>query len=145
MVIVLPNHADLYQKENYNNLNLWAFKRKITYRRYSFDLDNMTGDLIKTDYYDYEIVAELQPGNLLYSLSSVGQIINETAYLYIQREINNYEQLPYRFRPQLNDEVMCDNIWYRINTINAKIIGESEVGFECELKRIKNENEVGWI
>lgn len=142
--IVLPKGADLFDCAYSETLNEWEFSKKVTYRRYQFTEDNMTGDLDKSDYTDYDIYAEVQTLGTYRDMSKTGEVEIGDVVLYTHREIK-YDRdgniIDNPFRPQLHDEFEEDGFWYRIDKIYPYYVGESELAFECFSKRIDNEND----
>ena len=76
-----------------------------------------------------------------------GELQVGDATLFIPRELKDLRtgsMISNTFRPQLHDEFKEDGIWYKILSIQSQYIGESEVAFECESRRIGNDNQGGW-
>lgn len=88
LIIAIPQGADSFNCGSYSEtIEQWEFIKPVTYRRYSFWEDNMTGDLQKDDYVDYEINGEVQTEYIGHEIARAGEQVFGDAMLYIPREV----------------------------------------------------------
>ena len=146
-VIAISHSAAVFDDMLDEIFDTSAFQNDITYRRFDIDEDNMTGDIDKSIYNDYEIYGNIDIEQIRHNTQKVGETEMSDATLFVPREIRTERDgtmITQSFRPQINDEVKENNIWYRIYSLQPHFIGEFEVELECGLKRVGNDNDDYW-
>lgn len=123
------------------------FEKAITYRRYDFDEDNMTGDIDKDSYEDYQIYAEIQPFEMEDKQVKSGKLKIGDANIFFPARINIdiHGSAIEEFRPQKYDEVIWKGVSYKIDKIIFERIGRLEIFADCIGKKLSSANpEVTW-
>lgn len=119
------------------------FEKEVTYRKFSFYRDNMTGDLDRSTYTDYTIFAEVQPVETNDNVVRTGQLQLGDAIIFIPSKIDRNSSggviNPY-LRPTIRDEIVFFGIRYIIQSITSERIGQFEIFSECKCKRMDNLN-----
>lgn len=139
--IVYNKSLDLYEKGFDIVRNQYALKKSITYRRYVFGENNLSGDKSFADYNDYEIDAELQFEGKTKNVTDAGYVISDFGTIYIPGIISverDGTPIP-SFRPQIKDEFKFDNKWYVINNMTPVQFVTHAFGMECLFRLISNE------
>jgi hypothetical protein len=140
-VISIPNVGGLFHTEFSNALNIPEFKKKIIYRRFSLDYDNVTGDINKDSYTDYQIYSSLYIMNITFKHGHVGDLETADGEMFlparISRDIDG-DNINHEFRASIDDSIYWLGCWYRITNIEFQKIGNTEVYCICKLKKTNN-------
>ena len=139
-VVSYPNQASI-DNDAYRELaSEWNFQKKITYRRYSPDEDNMTGDIDLDTYTDYTIYAEVQFQEVGDKLVKMGQLQEGDAEVWLPIPVfrdTSGDALAEAFRPQLHDDIIYEGYTFRIEKITAERSGTIEIMADCWCKRLE--------
>jgi hypothetical protein len=140
-VISIPSIGGLFHNGFTEIMNIPEFRKKIVYRRVDLDYDNITGDLDKSSYTDYQIIASIYIMDITYKKTMSGELQVADGEMFIpariNRDIDNDVIYP-EFRPNIDDNIFWLGIWYKISEIEFNKIGFSEVYCTCKLKKINN-------
>ena len=137
-VIVYDKSRNLYQQSINSSFNQFAFKKHITYRRYVFGEDNLSGDKDFRDYNDYEIYAELQFEGESKAVVNQGYLVQSFGYLYLPAMIKQTRDgtvIP-SFRPQIKDEFQFNGEWYVIENMQVLQFVNNAFSIECLFRLI---------
>lgn len=129
--------------ESYKNsfdilYNQFSFKKHITYRRYVFGEDNLSGDKDYRDYNDYNIVVEMQFEGETRDVTESGYVVSNFGVLFLPaiiKEERDGTPIP-SFRPQIKDEFYFDGDWYIIQNIQPAQFVTNTLGMECLFRLI---------
>ena len=136
--IVYNNSLEKYKKGFDILHNQFALKKNITYRRYVFGEDNLSGDKDYADYNDYEITAEIQFEGETKDVGVAGYVISNFGIVYLPAIISDTRDgtgIP-SFRQQIKDEIYFDGEWYVINNITPNQFTTNAFGMECLFRLI---------
>lgn len=121
------------------------FQQSVTYRRFVFSQNPITGDLDLTVYADYAIYATVDIMNLEHSLVEAGELEEGDAEVFLPpriRTLTSGTLISPEFRPQINDYIIFSNVTYRIQKITFETIGTTEVFARASCKRLQSTNPV---
>jgi hypothetical protein len=140
-VISIPDIGGLFHNEFNNIINIPEFKKRIVYRRFNIDYDNITGDIDKSSYTDYQIYGSLYIMNITFKHGHAGDLQTADGEMFLPARISrdvDGENINYEFRPSIDDSIFWMGCWYRITNIEFNKIGNTEVFCTCKLKKTNN-------
>ena len=121
------------------------FQQKLTYRRFVFGQQPITGDVDTTTYTDYTIYGTADIQTVDSNLVQAGLLQSGDAVVFLPPRIRTKTDgtlISPEFRPQTQDYILYDNVTYRIENLTFERIGESELFVKILGKRLQNTNPV---
>ena len=141
--IIYGNLADV-ELESWNELmDTDEFKKAVVYRNYDLDEDNITGDIDRSLYTDYNINVEVQLTEEEDKIVKSGTLQVGDAEIFMSARVtkdSNGDAIAASFRPKLKDEIIWHGWTFRIESIEFERMGKFEIFAECRCKRVKNVN-----
>jgi hypothetical protein len=141
--IVVPDLSEVYDDGWDEIAEEPEFEKEITYRRFDYNYDNMTGDIDKSTYIDTQIYAEVQPLEITDKVVKTGEMREGDAEIFMPARITHDitgTHIAASFRPQIDDEIVFRGIRYKIGKITFERIGQHEIFADCMCTRLSNEN-----
>jgi len=149
MVISVPYVAgeamEMFRDFTNTDAELPEFQQEVTYRRFVFTEDPMTGDKIKDNYTDYTIYATVDILETSHSLVEAGKLQIGDAEIHVPSRIRRKSDgtfIENEFRPQIGDYVIFNNITYRLDVLSFNILGQTEMFVKAHGQRMKDESTV---
>lgn len=117
------------------------FQQTVTYRRFIFKQNPITGDLDSSNYTDYTIYATVDVQTLDRPLTEAGELEVGDAEIFLSSRIRvetDGTVITPEFRPQINDYVIWKNVTYKIDTITFEKLGSTEMFAKAYGKRMQD-------
>jgi len=115
----------------------YDFRQTVTYRRYTLTTDNITGDYDWSNYTDYTIFADIQIAIIDNPVVEAGTLNVGDAVIFlpvrIQKDTSG-DLIANEFRPQIQDEIIFQGSIWKINKLDFRIFGTTEVYVKCYAK-----------
>ena len=132
--------ADDVREEMFNQPE---FKALILYRKFDFHNDNLVGDLNRATYNDYYIYAIVNILLVDDRIVNMGEALAGDCEVFLKPYIDyDYEgnKIEIGIVPEINDEIVFNNIRYRIKLIRPERIGTTITYIDCLCSRLENNN-----
>ena len=140
-VISIPNLGGMYHNGFREIMSVPEFRKHIVYRKFDLNYDNVTGDIDKTSYEDYSIIAALYITDITFRKTHAGELQTADGELFLPARVNkdtDDENISPEFRPSIDDNIYWMGVWYNIINIEFFKIGSTEVYCVCKLKKFDN-------
>ena len=141
MVISVPGIAGETLDINNEFFDTDEFRQVVTYRRFVFGQNPMTGDIDKDNYTDYTIYADVQIVGRDNKLVEAGELEVGDAEIFLPSRIkwdNTKTLIDYEFRPQLYDNIIHRGVTYRIQRLEIPLMGDTESFIKAISKRVSS-------
>lgn len=149
MVISVPYVAgeilEAFKDFTNTDAELPEFQQEVTYRRFVFKEDPITGDLDTSNYTDYTIYATVDILETENKLGESGELQLGDAEIHLPSRIrrnSNGTTITNEFRPQINDWVIFNDVTYRIDVLSFNIMGETETFAKAYARRMEDSSTV---
>lgn len=149
MVISVPYIAgemlDMFKDFTNIDAELPEFQQEVTYRRFVFAQNPITGDLDSSTFTDYTIYATVDVLKTDHQLVEAGELQLGDAEIYLPSRIRRKTDgtfIENEFRPQINDFVIWNGVTYRIDVLSFNIMGQTETFAKAFGRKMKDESVV---
>ena len=113
----------------------------VTYRHYNQNNDNISGDLLRTDYTEYQLYAIVLVALIDDRIVQAGELLPGDVELFIRPYISfEYDgtEIEEPFEPKVDDEILYNNQRYRLKLIRYERIENTKLVVDCLCSRLNN-------
>jgi len=149
MVISVPFVAgeilEAFSEFTNTDAELPEFQQEVTYRRFVFGQNPVTGDLDMSNYTDYTIYVTVDILETEHKLVEAGELQSGDAEIWLPSRIRRNTDgsfIENEFRPQIGDYVIFNNIIYKLDSLSFNRMGETETFCKAKGLKMKDENTV---
>lgn len=149
MVVSVPYVAgealELFKEFTNIDAELPEFQQEVTYRRFVFKQDPLTGDLDASTYTDYTIYATVDILETEKQLTQAGELQTGDAEIWLPARIRRNSDgttITNEFRPQINDWIVFNNITYRIDSLSFNVLGQTETFAKATARKMQDSSTV---
>jgi len=159
MIVSSEPDADVIKDTSTEVFGVGAFREPVIYRRFYLDTDNITGSIDKSEYFEIDIYAEVQVVEEQNKDGKMSELVVGDAVIFLPSKIDTssligiydvgiydfslYDFIEGFFRPQINDEIVENQVTYRIQRIVPQRVGADEIYLQCFCKRLDDTRGVG--
>ena len=148
MVISVPFIAgemlEAFSEFTNTDAELPEFQQEVTYRRFVFGQNPISGDLDMSNYSDYIIYVTLDVSTRGDNdLVLAGVLEQGDSDIFMPARIRRNTDgsfIENEFRPQIGDYVIYKNVTYRLDELSFNRMGETEIFCRAKGKRMKDED-----
>ena len=145
LTISVPDLAEIFDEGWDEIVEVPEFEKTILYRRYNLAEDNMTGDLIRSDYDEYSTVGEIQLQGIEDKTVKSGILEVGDAEIFLPSRIRRETSgsfIENEFRPQIGDYVVFNDITYKLVKLSFNILGQTELFTKAYGLKMKDDSTV---